>query len=172
MIDDYIIKIIHCGLRWPPINVFDSTTNQKWVGAEEKRVEKRGKRGGVAEGCQCSTSACGRREGAMYRIVDNPTLLGHDAECHVPNTAMTASKIAGKLDPIYFYNIIELLVKIMSIINEIIFVLSTRKRGGAQQPHIAARAKSCPINGCVAISMGLQKMLPKPNCHGEVVVPW
>ncbi len=84
-------------------------------------MEKRDEHGGVAEGCQCATSACGRREGATYRIVDNRTLLGHDAEHHVLNTAITASKIAGKPDLIYFNNIIEPLVKIVSIINEIIF---------------------------------------------------
>jgi hypothetical protein len=77
----------------------------------------------------------------MYRIVNNRTLLGHDAECHVPNTAMTASKIAGKLDLIYFNNIIELLIKIIGIIIEINFILPTRERGGAQQPCIAA-----PVN--------------------------
>jgi hypothetical protein len=96
-----IIKKIRCVLRWPPIDVFDSTTNQKRAGVEEKRVEKRDKHGGVAEGCQCATSACGRREGAKYRIVDDCTLLSHDVERHVPNMAMTASKIAGKLDLIY-----------------------------------------------------------------------
>jgi hypothetical protein len=59
----------------------------------------------------------------MYRIVDNRTLLGHDAERHVPNTAMMASKIAGKPDLLYFNYIIEPLVKIMSIINEINFYI-------------------------------------------------
>jgi hypothetical protein len=34
----------------------------------------------------------------MYRIIDDRTLLGHDAERHDPNTEMTASKIAGELD--------------------------------------------------------------------------
>jgi hypothetical protein len=77
---------------------FDSTTNQKWVGVEENRVEKRDKHGGVAHGCQCATSVCGWREGAKYHIVDDCTLLGHDAEHHDPNTAITASKIAGKPD--------------------------------------------------------------------------
>ncbi len=61
-------------------------------------MEKRDKHGGMAEGYQCTTSACGRREGATYRIDNDCTLLGHDAECHDPNMAMTASKIAGKLD--------------------------------------------------------------------------
>jgi hypothetical protein len=60
LIDKNIIQKIHCGLRWPPINVFDSITNQKWVGTEEKRVEKRDECGGVAEGYQCATSACAR----------------------------------------------------------------------------------------------------------------
>jgi hypothetical protein len=54
--------------------------------------------------------------------------------------AMTAFKIAGKPDLIQFNNIIELHVKIMSIINKINFILSTRERGGAQQPRIAACA--------------------------------
>jgi hypothetical protein len=98
LINENIIKKIHHGLKWPPINVFDSTTNQKWAGAEEKRVEKRYKHGGMAEGCQCTTSACGKREEAMYCIVNNRMLLGHDAERHDPNTVMTASKIAGKPD--------------------------------------------------------------------------
>jgi hypothetical protein len=40
LIGENIIKKIHCGLRWPPIDVFDSTINQKWAGMEEKRVEK------------------------------------------------------------------------------------------------------------------------------------
>jgi hypothetical protein len=123
LINNNIIKKIHHGLRWPPINVFDSSTNQKWTGMEEKRVEKKDKRGGVAEGCQCATSACGMREGAMYYIVDDRTLLGHEAKCHVPNTAMTASKIAGKPDLIYFNNIVEPLVKIMSIIHETNFYI-------------------------------------------------
>ncbi len=123
MIDKSIIKKKHHGVRWALIDVFDSTINQKWVGAEEKRVEKRDEHGGVAEGCQCTKSACGRREGAMYRIVNNHTLLGHDAERHVPNMVMTASKIAGEPDLIYFNNIIEPLVKKMCIINEIIFYI-------------------------------------------------
>ncbi len=67
-------------------------------------MEKRDECGGVAEGCLCAMSACGRREGAMYRIVNDCTLLGHDAERHVPNTAITASKIAGNPDLIYFNN--------------------------------------------------------------------
>jgi hypothetical protein len=123
LINKNIILQIHRGLRWPPINVFNSTTNKKWVGMEEKRVAKRDKCGGVAEGCQCTTFACGRREGAMYPIVNDRMLLGHDTKRHVPNTAMTASKIAGKLHLIYFNNIIEPLVKIMSIINEINFYI-------------------------------------------------
>ncbi len=61
-------------------------------------MEKRYKCGGVAEGCQCATSAYGRREGATYHIVNNHMLLGHDAERHDPNLVMTASKIAGKPD--------------------------------------------------------------------------
>jgi hypothetical protein len=51
------------------------------------------------------------------------TLLGHDAERHVPNMAMTSSKITGELDLTYFNNVIEKLVKIMSIINEINFYI-------------------------------------------------
>ncbi len=49
LIDKNIIKPIHCGLRWPPINVFDSTTNQKHAGVME---EVQGKRfdGGGAQG--------------------------------------------------------------------------------------------------------------------------
>jgi hypothetical protein len=59
----------------------------------------------------------------MDHIVNNCTLLGHDAEHHVPNTDMMASKIAGKPDLIYFNNIIEPLVKIMGIVIEIIFYI-------------------------------------------------
>jgi hypothetical protein len=49
LIGKNIIKKIYCGLRWPPINVFDSTTNQKHTGVME---EVQGKRfgGGVAWG--------------------------------------------------------------------------------------------------------------------------
>ncbi len=43
----------------------------------------------------------------MHRILEDRTLLGHDAECHDPNTAMMASKIAGKPDLIYFDNNLE-----------------------------------------------------------------
>ena len=65
----------------------------------------------------------------MCRIANVLTLLGHDAERHVPNMAMTASKIAGEPDLIYFNNIIEPLVKIMSIINETNFyILYNRER--------------------------------------------
>ncbi len=41
LINKNIIKKIHRDLRWPPIDVFNSTTNQKWAGVEEKRVEKK-----------------------------------------------------------------------------------------------------------------------------------
>ncbi len=41
LIDEYIIKKIHRGLRWPPIDVFDSTTNQKHAGVTEKVQGKR-----------------------------------------------------------------------------------------------------------------------------------
>ncbi len=74
------------------------TTYQKCVGTEEERVEKRDKHGGLAEGCQCTTSACKGREKAMQGIIDNHTLLGHNAERHDPNTTMTASKIASEPD--------------------------------------------------------------------------
>jgi hypothetical protein len=50
--------IVAFGGRWSII--LHTTTNQKWAGAVEERVEKRDKCGGVAEGCQCATSACGR----------------------------------------------------------------------------------------------------------------
>jgi hypothetical protein len=86
------------GFWRPPIKDNHTTTNQNWAGVGEARMEKRDKRGGVAEGCQCATSACARRERATYCIINNCMLLGHDAECHDPNTAMTASKIAGNPD--------------------------------------------------------------------------
>ncbi len=50
--------IVALGGRW--LIILHTTTNQKWAGAGEERVEKRDKHGGVAEGCQCTTSACGR----------------------------------------------------------------------------------------------------------------
>jgi hypothetical protein len=40
--------------------ILHTTTNQKWAGDEEERVEKRDKCWGMAEGCQCTMSACGR----------------------------------------------------------------------------------------------------------------
>jgi hypothetical protein len=86
-----------------------------------ERGEKRDKCGAVAEGCQCATSAGGRREGATYHIVNNCTLLGHDAKRNDQNMAMMASKIAGKPDLIYFNNDIEPHAKITSIIKEIFF---------------------------------------------------
>ncbi len=88
--------IVAFGGRW--LIILHTTTYQKWVGIKEERVDKRDERGGVAEGCQCATPACERWEGAMYRILENHMLLGHDAERHDPNTAMTASKKAGKPD--------------------------------------------------------------------------
>jgi hypothetical protein len=88
--------IVAFGGRWSII--LHTTTNQKWTGAGEERVEKRDEHGVVAEECQCTMSACGRREGGMYRIVDDCKLLSHDAEHHDPNTVMTASKKSGKLD--------------------------------------------------------------------------
>jgi hypothetical protein len=50
--------IVAFGSRW--LIILHTTANQKWAGTVEERVEKRGERGGVAEGCQCTTSACGR----------------------------------------------------------------------------------------------------------------
>ena len=47
-------------------------------------------------------------------------MLGHDAEHHDPNTAMKPSKIVNEPDIIYFINIVQSRIKIMSIINEII----------------------------------------------------
>jgi hypothetical protein len=44
----------------PWLIILHTTTNQKWAGAGEERVEKRDECGGVAEGCKCATSACGR----------------------------------------------------------------------------------------------------------------
>jgi hypothetical protein len=71
---------------------------KNWVGAEEKRIDKRDKHGGVAEGCQCTTPACGGREMVMQGIINNRTLLHHDAEHHDPNMTMMASKIVGEPD--------------------------------------------------------------------------
>jgi hypothetical protein len=50
--------IVAFGGRW--LIILHTTTNQKWAGAGEERVEKRDKCGGVAEGCICAMSACGR----------------------------------------------------------------------------------------------------------------
>ncbi len=50
--------IVAFGGRWSII--LHTTTNQKWAGTMEERVEKRDECGGVAEVCQCATSACGR----------------------------------------------------------------------------------------------------------------
>ncbi len=94
-------------------------------------MKRRDERGGVAEGCQCATSACRRRVGATYHIVNDRTMLGHDAEHHDPNTAMTASKIAGEPDLIYFNNKIEPRAKITRIINEIIFCIIYKREGVA-----------------------------------------
>ncbi len=80
------------------MNISTQQPTKNGGGVEEKRMEKRDERRGVAEGCQCAMSACGRREGAMYHIINDCTLLGHDAERHVPNLAIMASKIAGKPD--------------------------------------------------------------------------
>jgi hypothetical protein len=67
--------------RW---NSGDTTTNQKWAGTEEKRMEKRDGHGRVAEECQCATSAYGGRKVATWCILNNRTLMGHDAEHHDP----------------------------------------------------------------------------------------
>ena len=47
LIDKNIIKKIHRGLRWPPINVFNSTTNQKHTGVMDEVQGKRFDGGGV-----------------------------------------------------------------------------------------------------------------------------
>ncbi len=67
--------------------------------------------------------------GAAHRqqLIGN---FGHGAQYFCRNTTMTASKTADELDLIYFNNIIEPRFKIMSIINKIIYILSTRERGG------------------------------------------
>jgi hypothetical protein len=61
-LDDKKIKnpkyIVAFGGHWSIM--LHTTTNQKWVGTGEERVEIRDERGGVAEGCQCATSVCGR----------------------------------------------------------------------------------------------------------------
>ena len=58
-------------------------------------------------------------------------MLGHNAECHDPNTATTASKIADEPDRIYFINIVVPRVKITSIINEINFNIIYKREGVA-----------------------------------------
>ncbi len=98
LINKNMIKKNDRGLRWPLINVFDSTTNQKWAGVEEKRVEKRDKRGGSGRGMPMHHVCVWKVRGGNVLHCRDCTLLGHDAERHDPNTAMTASKIAGKPD--------------------------------------------------------------------------
>ena len=66
---------------------------------------------------------------AAQHIVDGCALLPLDAERHDLNTTMMVSKQAGKPDPIYFNNIIEAQVKIMSIIIKKNCTLSTSERG-------------------------------------------
>jgi hypothetical protein len=51
----YIVAFSGCWLI-----ILHTTTNQKQAGTGEERVEKRDKHGGVAEGCQWATSACGK----------------------------------------------------------------------------------------------------------------
>ena len=105
-------------------------------------MEKRDERGGMAaEGCQCTASMYGGRELAVWHIVDDCTTLGHGAQRHDPKTATAASKIADKPDLIYFNNTIELHIKIMSIVNGIMFILSTRGRGLRLAASIAAHGK-------------------------------
>ena len=66
---------------------------------------------------------------AAWHIVDNRTLLGHDAERYDPNTTMMASKQAGEPDLIYFTNKIEAHVKITSIIIKINFYIIYKIEG-------------------------------------------
>ncbi len=47
LIDENIMKKIHRGLRWPPIDVFDSITNQKHAFMMEEVQEKRFNGGGA-----------------------------------------------------------------------------------------------------------------------------
>jgi hypothetical protein len=47
LINKNILKKIHYGLRWPPIDVFDSTTNQKHMGVMEEVQGKRFNGGGA-----------------------------------------------------------------------------------------------------------------------------
>jgi hypothetical protein len=47
LVVENIIKKIHRGLRWPPIDVFDSTTNQKHAGVTEEVHGKRFDGGGA-----------------------------------------------------------------------------------------------------------------------------
>jgi hypothetical protein len=63
----------------------------------------------------------------MYCIVNDHTLLGHDAEHHGPNTTMTASKTADKPDLIYFNNNIEPHSNLTNIINAIIFYIMYKR---------------------------------------------
>ena len=63
------------------------------------------------------------------RIVDDRTLLGHNAERHDTNTATTASKIADEPNHVYFINIVAPGVKITIIINEINFYIIYKREG-------------------------------------------
>jgi hypothetical protein len=64
-------------------------------------------------------------------------MLGHDDERHDPNTMLMASKIAGKLDLIYFNNIIEPRSKTTNIINDIFL----QERGEAVPSSLALLLK-------------------------------
>ena len=171
----------------------DTTPNQKWVGKEAKRIKKRDGRGGMAaEGCQCVASMCGGRELAAWCIVDNFTLLGHDVECHDPETARTASKIADEPDLIYFNNTIEPRIKTKSIINGIFLyhlqeggvVPSGQHRCSWQMSFGGNFSQPVPIAAHLAIEqivpyqwmhsdwLGLAKKAAKTDSSGKFFVPW
>ncbi len=64
--------------------------------------EKEGRAWGSGRGMPMRHICVWKGRGGTYRIVDNHMMLGHDAEHHDPNMAMTASKTAGVPDLIYF----------------------------------------------------------------------
>ena len=129
---------------------------------------------------------------AAQHIVDGCALLSLDAERHDLNTTMMVSKQAGKPDPIYFNNIIEAQVKIMSIIiKKIVHYLQVRG-GGTRWSCIAACgnvfwwpfgqpmpiATHPPIGKVMSYQPmcgnwhRLAKKAAKINSPGKVFLPW
>ncbi len=87
---------MHHGFRRPLVNHFTHNNQLKMGGRVGGEGGEEGQTWGSGRGMPMRQVYVWKVRGATYRIVDDPTLLGHDAERHDPNTEMTASKIAGK----------------------------------------------------------------------------